>query len=172
VMTDEVIVVDGDDRPVGRCPKLDAHRDGVLHRAFSVAVFRRGMVLLQRRASTKYHFASRWSNACCSHPAPGEGVHTAARRRLRQELGLDMSLRHCGTFRYRSVDPESGLVEHEIDHVLVGWTDLDPRPAPSEIDAVRWMPLRHLDQLIQSTPTAFTPWMATVHRMAGAAVEP
>src|SRR5947208_257379 len=66
---DEVILVDEHDAELGVAPKLEVHRDGRLHRAVSVVLFDdSGHVLLQRRASTKYHSAGLWSNTCCGHP--------------------------------------------------------------------------------------------------------
>jgi isopentenyl-diphosphate delta-isomerase len=121
--------------------KLTAHEaPGSLHLAFSVFLYREdGRLLLQRRAATKYHFPMYWANACCSHPGPGEPVVASAERRVREELGIDCSLRPSGTFIYRAVCPVSGLVEHELDHVLIGRTALEPAPAPSEVDATCWV---------------------------------
>ena len=76
VLTDDlesVTLVDTDDNEIGSCAKLIAHRDGKLHRAFSILISNRnGELLLQRRAVGKYHFAGQWSNSCCGHPRPGE----------------------------------------------------------------------------------------------------
>ena len=84
----EVILVDESDEAVGAMEKMEAHRLGVLHRAFSVFIFNsKGQMLLQQRADTKYHSAGLWTNACCSHPAPGEEILTAAHRRLHEEMG-------------------------------------------------------------------------------------
>ena len=101
--------------------KMEAHRDGGhLHRAFSVIVFSpRGEILLQRRAATKYHSQSLWTNTCCSHPAPGETTLEAAHRRLREEMGFDVPLQEVFSFVYRA-GLDTGLTEYEYDHVLVG----------------------------------------------------
>ena len=83
-----VTLVDADDQTLGSSGKIEAHRAGKLHRAFSILITNPdGDFLLQRRASCKYHFAGRWSNACCGHPRPGEETLAAARRRLAEELG-------------------------------------------------------------------------------------
>ena len=86
---EEVILVDESDREIGYAEKLAAHRDGgQLHRAFSIFIFNeRGEMLLQKRASGKYHFGGLWTNACCSHPRRGEELADAVHRRLREELG-------------------------------------------------------------------------------------
>lgn len=158
---DSVVTVDVDDQVVGTCDKLAAHQgEGVLHRAFSVLLFDdRGRLLLQRRALDKYHFRGRWSNSCCSHPRPGEDILAAGRRRVREELGIEVELSHRGSFVYRAIDLESGLVEHELDHVLVGRTTGEPSPDPLEVEAVRWVEPHELGRWLDDEPHAFTPWL-------------
>jgi isopentenyl-diphosphate Delta-isomerase len=136
---DEVILVDAADRPLGRAPKLDVHRDGRLHRAVSVVLMdAAGRVLIQRRALGKYHSAGLWSNTCCGHPRPGEDIVTAGQRRLHAELGIeDVDLRPISSFVYRA-DLGGGLVEHELDHVLLGRWQGTPQPDPQEVADWRW----------------------------------
>jgi len=162
---DLVVLVDAEDRSLGVCPKFEAHHGaGRRHRAFSLFVTDgRGRWLLQQRAWSKYHFAGRWSNTCCSHPRPGEGVVDAARRRLREELAMSArDYQVLGRFEYRAEDPTSGRVEHEIDHVVIA-TALGPaRPDPTEVAAVRWLELAELRSAMAADPTSFTPWLALV----------
>ena len=55
--------------------KMEAHKKGILHRAFSVFIFNsKGEMLLQQRAYSKYHSGDLWTNACCSHPQTGEDI--------------------------------------------------------------------------------------------------
>lgn len=142
--------------------KLAAHESpGVMHRAFSVFLFdAEGRVLLQRRADEKHHFRGRWSNTCCSHPRPGEGVEDGASRRLREELGIDATASEVGSFTYRALDADSGLVEVEFDHVLVGRHAGPARPDPDEVSEVRWVTLADLRRRLETEPEAFTPWLA------------
>jgi isopentenyl-diphosphate delta-isomerase len=161
-----VVLVDERNRPFGIADKLQAHRDGgQLHRAFSVFVFdSAGRIMLQRRASTKYHFAGRWSNACCGHPRRGETVLEAAHRRLPEELGFDTPLHEAFTFLYTATDDATGLTEREFDHVLVGEYDCDPCPNPREVGAWRWAEQRNLLQELDRNSEAFTPWFAPAYR--------
>ena len=117
-----------------------------------------GRMLLQRRAAGKYHFAGRWSNACCGHPRPGEATPAAAGRRLREELGLSVPLHACGELLYRAADPVSGLEEHEYLHLFRGMLSGSPRPNPEEIGAWRWMSPAHLRRALRRFPERFTPW--------------
>ncbi len=145
--------------------KLAAHKaPGYLHRAFSVVIFDEDdRVLIHRRADSKYHFGGLWSNTCCSHPGPGEELLVSARRRLRFEMGLDAdSLRQVGQFEYRAVDPNSGLVEHELDYVIVGTTADDPNPNPNEASAFDWVDHLELRQDVAQNHNRYTPWLPMV----------
>jgi isopentenyl-diphosphate delta-isomerase len=142
-------------------PKLDAHRPpGHLHRAISIfAIDPDARILLQRRAASKYHFPGLWTNTCCSHPRPGESVEDAARRRLREEMGIAARPTPVGTFIYAATDPTSGLIERELDHVCIAHISTDPTPDPSEADDWRWITLPDLQTELAATPDAFTPWL-------------
>lgn len=168
---DDVELVDEEGRPVGVAPKLDAHRaPGRLHRAFSVFVFTTdGRVVLQRRSAGKYHFAGRWSNTCCSHQTPGESTVSAASRRLVAEMGLVCEPREVGTIRYEARDDVTGLVERELDHVLVATSDAAPDPDPAEVAEVRLVGVPVLLADISARPAIYTPWLAEATTVATAA---
>ncbi|MCG6965447.1 MAG: isopentenyl-diphosphate Delta-isomerase [Chromatiaceae bacterium] len=154
-----VTLVDARDRVTGSCGKLDAHRSGRLHRAFSIVILnQQDELLLQRRAGHKYHFGGYWSNACCGHPRPGESKSAAARRRLNEELGIDVALEKRTELRYRASDPVSGLIEHEYLHVYSGSFSGEPRPDPDEVDAWRWMSGARIRRAMDRHPDSFTPW--------------
>lgn len=158
---DRVLLVDEQDREVGTEDKLVAHQLGALHRAFSAFVFDgAARALLQRRAAGKYHSAGLWSNACCSHPRPGETPAGAAHRRLQEEMGFDCPLAHAFTFLYRA-QLDHGLTEHELDHVFVG-THQDTlgavRPDSAEVSAWRWATTDEIEAELAATPQRFTVW--------------
>jgi len=154
-----LVQVDEDDREIGVIEKMSAHRDGVLHRAFSVFVFdRAGRLLLQRRAPEKYHSGGLWSNTCCSHPQPGEQPIEAAHRRLEEEMGFDCPLTGGYAFTYR-VDVGNGLVEHEFDHVFIGQFDGEPRPDTNEVGGWAWKPLDEVYADVEARPSMYTVWL-------------
>jgi isopentenyl-diphosphate Delta-isomerase len=170
-LLERVILVDTQDRPTGEAGKLRAHREGLLHRAFSVFVVNSaGELLLQRRAAAKYHSPGLWSNACCGHPRPGEATAAAAGRRLGEELGLTCALRPAGGFVYRAVVPgregAPPLIEHEYDRVFLGQWDGEPEPDPVEVSAWRWVAPRALRRAIRRAPERFTPWLPMALRLA------
>jgi isopentenyl-diphosphate delta-isomerase len=162
--TQLVELVDADGIPVGSMTVVDAHQaPGRLHRAFSV--FLRGpdgRVLLQRRAATKSRFPLRWGNTCCGHPRPGEDVAAAAVRRLVDEVGIDgVQLFQVGVYSYYAEDPETGRVEYEYDHVLLG--DLpagrNALPDPAEVAELRWVSVPELRAAVAADPRSYAPWL-------------
>jgi isopentenyl-diphosphate Delta-isomerase len=158
-MSEQVILVDERDREVGAGEKLQAHRAGTLHRAFSVFVFDRGgRLLLQKRAAAKYHSGGLWSNTACGHPRPGEATGAAARRRLREEMNFDCELREAFSFLYRA-ELEGGLVEHEYDHVFVGFYDGEPSPDAAEVEEWKWVSMGELRRGLESEPELYSRWL-------------
>jgi isopentenyl-diphosphate delta-isomerase len=157
---EQVVLVDENDRAIGTAEKLSAHRDGGrLHRAFSVFLFDDAdHMLLQQRAATKYHFPLLWTNACCGHPRPGEDVLAAARRRVGEELGVEVELRPVLSFVYEAEDLPSGMTEREFDHVLVGRIRRALAPSPDEIAAVDWRDPGELLHDVVARPERYTPW--------------
>lgn len=157
--TEQVILVDKNDIPIGVSEKIAAHRDNLCHRAFSIFIFHHHRILLQQRAATKYHTPSLWTNTCCSHPRPGESIIEAGQRRLKEEMGIETILTSQGFFHYIA-HFANGLTENEVDHVLVGNIDYDViQPNPTEVQAYRWVGLPELKQEIAENPHHFTPWL-------------
>jgi isopentenyl-diphosphate delta-isomerase type 1 len=168
-MKEEVILVDEHDRPIGVAEKLLAHREGKLHRAFSVFILRKNgsawQVLLQQRQQDKYHCGGLWSNTCCSHPMPKETILAAATRRLQQEMGFCVALNAAGTFIYKA-EFANGLIEYELDHVLFGYTQRDEFEVNvEEVMDYRWMDLKQFEQNLANQPALYTPWLATALAM-------
>lgn len=158
-----VILVDENDHPIGSAPKLEVHEQGLLHRAVSLLLRDdKGRFLLQRRADAKYHSGGLWSNTCCGHPRPGESIESAALRRLRAEMGiLECNIRRVSSFLYRTA-VGNGLVEHEVDHVMVGEWSGKPEPDPSEVAEWRWVSESALYADLAVNPERYTPWLSGV----------
>ncbi len=151
-------MVNEKDDPVGTLEKMEAHRRGVLHRAFSVFIFNsEGEMLLQRRAFGKYHSGGLWTNACCSHPMPGEDLVPAARRRLQEELGFETELEKIFDFIYKA-SLDGGLTEHELDHVLAGIYDGPVVFNTEEVMEVKYMKMKRVRALLEKEPENFTAW--------------
>ncbi|MGB8192652.1 MAG: isopentenyl-diphosphate Delta-isomerase [Chitinophagaceae bacterium] len=157
-MLAQVILVNESDEEIGVMDKLEAHRQAKLHRAFSVFIFnRKGEMLLQQRAEDKYHSGGLWTNACCSHPAPGEQTADAALRRLQEEMGFTTSLIKIFDFTYKA-EFDNGLVEHEFDHVYIGLYDGTITPDPAEVQDHEYKSMESLRSLLNEQPEQFTAW--------------
>ncbi len=168
---ENVILVDEQDQAVGTMEKMEAHRQGLLHRAFSVFMFDgEKRLLLQQRALHKYHSAGLWTNTCCSHPRPDEATVTAAIRRLEEEMGLQAAPAPAFTFRYRA-PVGGGLIEHEIDHVFVAYSNQDPILNPDEAADFRWAGLEEIERWVTTQPQRFTAWFKHSYRRVFAYVE-
>ena len=163
-----VILVDEHDIEVGVMEKMEAHRLGVLHRAFSIFIFdSKGKMLLQQRSVEKYHGANLWTNACCSHPAAGERTEEASIRRLQEELGFITPLKEIFAFTYRA-EVENGLIEHEFDHVFAGVFEGEIVPDKTEVADFAFEDMDHIRWALQNQPSKFTSWF----RIAFPKIEP
>jgi isopentenyl-diphosphate delta-isomerase len=166
-----VELVDADGAATGSCTVAEAHTaPGRLHRAFSVMLLDDlGRVLVQQRSAEKTRFALRWANACCGHPAPGQTVFDAAERRLLEEIGAQgVTLHQAGVHVYWAEDLQTGRVEHEYDHVLVGRVPVDPRLYldPAEVAGVRWSMPDWLRVDVADNSDRYAPWLVGVLAVA------
>lgn len=168
-MEELLVLVDRRDRKKGYAPKLQAHQQGLLHRAFSIFIFDpAGRLLLQQRAFGKYHSQGLWTNTCCGHPRPGERTMAAAKRRLQEEMSMTCSLRKVSTLLYRE-QVSNQLIEHEFDHVFVGISDCDPVANPEEAHAWQWLTISQICEHVAAAPERFTFWFRRILRTTGPA---
>lgn len=175
-MNDVLILVDEQDKEIGTEEKIDAHRKGLLHRAFSLFIYdsKLNKMLIQRRAINKYHSGGLWTNACCSHPRKGEDLNTAIYRRTIEELGVSIpkadyeigKIKECGKFTYRKDFGE--LTEYEIDHVFAWLVDssiLQFVPNKDEIEDLMWIDIHDLMNWLEGNPDNFTAWFFSAYEI-------
>ncbi len=153
-----VVLVDANDNDIGTMEKMEAHEKAVLHRAFSIFLFNtKGEMLIHQRAFSKYHTPGLWTNACCSHPRLGETLQQATSRRLREEMGMEAEIHKIFHFLYKA-DVGQGLIEHEVDHVFVGATDVLPNINREEVETYAYINLDELRTDIKLHPEKYTAW--------------
>lgn len=158
IMEEKIILVDEKDKEIGFGEKLKIHKEGKLHRAFSIFVFNsKGELMLQQRAISKYHSGGLWTNTCCSHPRIGESTEPAAHRRLQEEMGFDCELEEIFSFIY-DAKLDHGLFEHEFDHVFMGKFDGEPKINPEEADGRKWINMEALKKDIMENSKNYTVW--------------
>ncbi|MCB0446751.1 MAG: isopentenyl-diphosphate Delta-isomerase [Gelidibacter sp.] len=159
---EHVILVNENDEQIGTMPKMEAHEKAVLHRAFSVFVFNdKNELMLQQRASHKYHSPLLWTNTCCSHQRVGESNIEAGKRRLQEEMGFVTQLNDTISFIYKAPF-DNGLTEHEYDHILVGYYNDAPNINLEEVADWKWMPLEAVKEDIRLRPEIYTEWFKII----------
>jgi isopentenyl-diphosphate delta-isomerase len=157
-MEKQVVLVNEQDAEIGIAGKMEAHEKGLLHRAFSVFIFNsKGEMLLQQRALQKYHSGGLWTNACCSHPEPGEHTETTVHNRLLEEMGFSVPVNKCFEFIYKA-DFENGLTEYEFDHVFTGEYDGPVKPNPDEVMSFRFMTYNEIKNSLSKDTSSYTAW--------------
>lgn len=158
-MAQQVILVDKNNKKIGVEGKIKAHKEGNLHRAFSVFIFNsKGELLIQQRAKTKYHSEGLWSNSVCSHPKPNEPYRQAAERRVKEELGFSCKLKKSFCFIYNT-GFQNGLTENEYDCVFIGKFNGKPKPNKKEVSGYKWISIKSLKQDIVKNPKKYTIWL-------------
>ena len=161
-MEEHVVLVSEQDEVLGVMEKMQAHQEGILHRAFSVFLFNEaGEMLLQKRAAGKYHSPNQWTNAVCSHPRIDESYLEGANRRMSEELGIDAELREKFHFIYKA-DVGQDLWEHELDHVFTGSFSGDVNLNKDEVAEIRYISMEDLDNEMNEHPENFTEWFKII----------
>lgn len=161
---DRVVLLDHTGQAIGDQDRLAVHSESTpLHLAFSLYLLNDADdVLFTRRAAGKATWPGVWTNSCCGHPRPGEHIEDALRRRLDEELGVQVTDLRCALpdFSYRARDV-SGIWENEICPVFVGRT-LHPndtvRPNKDEVMDWAWVKWVDLVSAVAGAPFAFSPW--------------
>ncbi len=161
-MEEKVILVNERDEQVGTMPKMEAHEKALLHRAFSVFIMNsKGETMLQQRAAHKYHSPLLWTNTCCSHQRVGESNIQAGKRRLQEEMGFETDLKELFSFIYKAPF-DNGLTEHELDHVMIGYHEGDPRINREEVASWKWMSPEDIKADMENSPELYTAWFRII----------
>lgn len=159
---EKVILVDQNDEPIGLMEKIAAHEQALLHRAFSVFVLNdKNEIMLQQRAAHKYHSPLLWTNTCCSHQRPGETNIQAGKRRLQEEMGFEVDLKELFHFIYKAPF-DNGLTEHELDHVMVGYSNEAPIINKEEVESWKWMAIEDVKEDMLQNPDIYTVWFKII----------
>ena len=162
MLEEQVILVNENDEPIGLMPKLEAHQKAVLHRAFSVFILNdKNEIMLQQRASEKYHSPLLWTNTCCSHQRDGETNIQAGTRRLFEEMGFETPLTELFHFIYKAPF-DNGLTEHELDHVMIGKYNQAPKINREEVQNWKWMSIDAIKTDMTQNPTIYTVWFKII----------
>lgn len=182
-----LILLNENDEVTGYAPKIEVHKKGLLHRAFSVFIYDRSTkkMLLQKRSKSKYHSGGLWSNACCSHPYKDELWKDAIQRCMKDELGIVYQFKEqeSNSFDYFPCTDRiqfintfhycvniSDMTENEMDYVFLYYPDSDIKNNifinPNEVDEIKWISLDEIDMLLTYGPDSFTVWFQKAYKIA------
>lgn len=162
ITQEQVILVNENDEPIGSMEKIEAHEKALLHRAFSVFILNdKNEVMLQQRAASKYHSPLLWTNTCCSHQRAGETNIAAGKRRLLEEMGFQVDLKELFSFIYKAPF-DNGLTEHELDHVMIGYSNQEPNVNKEEVEDWKWMSMEAIKHDMKDHPENYTAWFKII----------
>ena len=154
-----LITVDTNGNPTGIATRAHCHEgDGITHMAFmAFVVDGNNNIVLTKRSDTKSLFAKMWDASVVSHVLPAETIEEAAKRRGREELGIDTHFFNVGAFYYFAKHGSSA--ENEYCHVLIGKSDEGIFINPVEISEFKKVTLEKLLEEGKSNPDLFAPWL-------------
>lgn len=162
-MTEEfVILVDGNDNPIGKEEKIKCHLpNGKLHRAFTALLFdNNGRLVLTRRAKEKMLWPGDWDGTFASHPREGETYVSSGERRMPEELGMSGKLDYLHKFEYHVPYKDVGS-ENEVCGTLIGTTEESEKlqKIEGEVDEIKLISAKDLLSEINKNPEIYCPWM-------------
>ena len=155
----ELIMVDIFDNEIGRISKQEAHKNAILHRAFSVFLYDNNYLLLQQRAFNKYHSGGLWANTCCSHPRTNN-ILLDAKQRLREEVNIKCeNLQELLSFTYLTKFNDN-LFEYEYDHVIIGNYNKNNKLTinKEEVNDIKWVDIDELSMDLVKNPQKYASW--------------
>ncbi|GAB3437150.1 isopentenyl-diphosphate Delta-isomerase [Phycicoccus ginsengisoli] len=162
-MSELVVLLDAEGNAVGTLPKHAAHHGSTpRHLAFSAYLFDpEGSLLVTRRSPGKVAFPGMWTNSVCGHPAPGELLPEAVRRRARDELGARPARLRLVLPRFSYTAEMDGVVEDEWCPVYAGeLTDRSLAPRAEEVADTEWVPWAGFAGDVLAGRREVSPWCA------------
>jgi isopentenyldiphosphate isomerase len=102
--------------------KSEAHQKGWFHATVHIWLFTAdAKVLLQKRGRSKKVFPGLWDISVAGHVGAGEGILTAAKREVFEEIGLqlaDADFTKIAT-RKHQISHQNGIIDNEFHQVFV-----------------------------------------------------
>lgn len=116
-----VDIVDEENNVIGKSSRAEAHKKGHIHRALSVLVLNsKGQILLQKRSKNKSVHPVSWDLSTSEHVLAGESYEEAGVRSVKEELGVDVSVKKITkeTLQIRKYNHGKKII-HEKEIVLM-----------------------------------------------------
>jgi len=154
-------VVNERDEVVGRQPRSEVHRLGLMHRAAHVLVFNAaGQIFLQKRSLKKDRQPGVWDSSASGHVDAGEDYDACAVRELREEIGLEMPTVPQRLFKL-DASPET-----DQEHVWAYRCEAEGpfRLDPEEIERGGWFAPEEVTRWMAQRPEDFASALLTIWR--------
>ena len=154
-----LIITDKKGNKIGVATREECHKgEGKTHLAFVAFIIdSKERVLLTKRSKTKSLWGGYWDATVVSHVLPEETIEETAKRRGKEELGIEAEFKSIGAFYYFAKYGEDS--ENEYCHVLIGRTEKQVYPNPVEIEEIKKISLEGLLKDIKNNPDVYTPWI-------------
>lgn len=122
-MSDQVVLVDKEDRIIGQTSRKEAHQKSLLHRVSVIYLYNnKGEILIQHRID------GRLDHSSAGHVDPGESYLQAAHRELFEELGVNhVELLEFATDKVDEIKPDGSHPNHQ-------YTIYKVKASPKEIN--------------------------------------
>jgi isopentenyl-diphosphate delta-isomerase len=122
-------VVNERDEVVGRADKTRIQAERLICRvAFIMLANSKGELLLHQRSANKTAYPLYWSGAAAGHVISGESYEAAAKRELKEEIGVEAELTFVGKFYSKE--------DREWVGVFLGFHDGPVTAEPAEVERV------------------------------------
>jgi isopentenyl-diphosphate delta-isomerase len=157
-MEETLTLVDENDNEIGRETREKCHLGkGKMHRAIAVFLFNnKNLMLIQQRSQKKLLWPRYWDCTVATHVYPNETYEDAAKRGLKQELGISPSVERILAFTYFA--PFGNYAENEYCALLIGRYDGVVTPNPSEVSSFDYVCLKELKKEMTRKSQVHTPW--------------
>jgi len=144
-------VVDEDDNVIGKASREDCHSNRkLIHRSVYVFVLNnKGEIFIQRRSMKKDLYPGFYTASATGHVDYGENYDEAAKRELREELGIEAPLRRLG--RVKSFSE----TEREISMIYVCRYDGPIRFNRKEISEGFYMSMEDIKRSLKTEEKKF-----------------
>lgn len=153
---DEMLdVVDENDKIIGKAFKSECHKKGLKHRGVAIIVENRNHeILIQKRSSNKKEDPNKLCISASGHVAKGEDYLEAAKRELKEELGIAADLKLIGTFSLFNSNPKKSIEDINVKLFLCQ-CDKKLNFQDKEVDKAKFFSKQEIKKMISENPEKF-----------------
>ena len=166
----KVVVVDKNDEIMGAMDRAEAVKQGKIVRIVRIFLFNsKGDLFLQKRGPN-VDFPNLWDQSVGGHVDEGENYLKAAKREMREEIGLD-SVKLKKVSKYYTAN-EYTFGRFKRFNMLYSAVSDEPLVLnPDEVTGGIWVSMTKLSKMVTKTPEKFTQGFIKAYKIYLEAVE-